>query len=588
MSEGHRFDFVANNLKPKSTLVDFGCMDGCFTNRYGMLGHKPTGLDVCESSIKLARKKAIEFNTGAEYVCTYFQDAIGKIPNNHFDYATSTDTYEHIKDPIKDMFIPAKQMLKEDGIFLLATPYGAWMRGQYAEWAHPWNNARQGKSWTTPYERAHLVAPTVWTLADQFRQAGYWIKDCYPDLCDNTLDELSKEIVNQGNIFAEAHLKAPAGYDTGLDIVFFIGDGVEVWSPISVAKTGIGGSELMAIEMSKRLVKLGHRVRVYSGCGQSGEGIYDGVEYRTTDKYQDLKCDVLIVSRRADYLGDQYNIEAKLKLLWVHDVCAVAATNELLLKADRILALSEWHKQNLIKVHNLHPDHIIVTRNGIDLSLFENENIRRNKFKCINASSPDRSWPILLEVWPKIKEKVPQAELHLYYGFKNWKFSAQYDPLQSDLINRIENQIKSMESLGVIYHDRVNQKELANDFAGAGVLLHPTWFTETFGITFANAQAAGMRVVTSSIAALNEVVANRGVLIDGNWTDEEYKNKFINAAVDALLKEDDSDRYTLQNYAKTHFGLDDLAKNWESMFKELSEHKKVNPIVPYQPTQKYR
>jgi len=112
MSEGHRFDYIANNLKPNSTLVDFGCMDGCFTNRYGMLGHKPTGLDVCESSIKLARKKAIEFNTGAEYVCTYFQDAVDKVPNNHFDYATSTDTYEHIKDPVKDMFIPANKMLK--------------------------------------------------------------------------------------------------------------------------------------------------------------------------------------------------------------------------------------------------------------------------------------------------------------------------------------------------------------------------------------------------------------------------------------------------------------------------------------------
>lgn len=588
LTEGHRFDFIANNLKPNSTLVDFGCMDGCFVNRYGMLGHKPTGLDVCESSIKLARKKAVEFNTGAEYVCTYFQDAIGKVPNNYFEYATSTDTYEHLKDPVKDMFIPAKQMLKEDGIFLLATPYGAWLRGQYAEWSLPWSLIREGKSWLEPVSRSHLVAPTVWTLADQFRQAGYWVKNCYPDLCDNTLDELSKEIVDQGNIFAEAHLKSPLEYDSGMDIVFLIGDGVEEWSPKSVEKTGIGGSELMAIEMSKRLAGLGHKVRVYTGRSPTNEGIYDGVEYRTTDKYQDLKCDVLIVSRRADYLGDQYNIDAKLRLLWLHDVCAVAATNELLLKADRILALSEWHKQNLITVHNLHPDHIVVTRNGIDLSVFENKNIERNKFKCINASSPDRSWPILLDVWPKIKEKVPQAELHLYYGFKNWKYSAQYDRLQLNLINRIENQIKSMSSLGVVYHDRVSQKELADDFSSAGVLLHPTWFTETYGITFANAQAAGMRIVTSSIAALNEVVADRGVLIDGDWTTEEYKNKFINAAVDELLKEDDSDRYSLQNYAKTHFGLDDLAKNWERMFEELSENKKVNPITPYQPTIKYK
>jgi glycosyltransferase involved in cell wall biosynthesis/2-polyprenyl-3-methyl-5-hydroxy-6-metoxy-1,4-benzoquinol methylase len=371
MSEGHRFDFVVNNLKPNSKIVDFGCMDGCFTNRYGMLGHKPTGLDVCESSIKLARKKAIEFNTGAEYVCTYFHEAVDKVPNNYFEYATSTDTYEHVKDPVNDIFLPAKKMLKKDGKFLLATPHGAWMRGQYLQWAHPWLWEREGKSWLDSSTRAHIVAPTVWTLAEQFREAGFWVKDCYPDLCDNTYDMLSKEIVDQGNLFAEAHCKKPQGYDDGLDIIFFIGDGTEIWTPKSVEKNGIGGSELMAIEMSKRLAKLGHKVRVYSSCGSSGEGIYDGVEYRMTDKFQDLKCDVLIVSRRADYLGDQYNVTAKLKLLWVHDVCAIAATNELLLKADKILALSEWHRQNLIAVHNLHPDHVILTHNAIDFTRFE-------------------------------------------------------------------------------------------------------------------------------------------------------------------------------------------------------------------------
>lgn len=588
MSEGHRFDFVVDRLKPNSTLVDFGSMDGCFTNRFGMLGHKPTGLDVCESSIKLARKKAIEFNTGAEYVCTYFQDAIDKVPNNHFEYATSTDTYEHIKDPVRDMFLPAKKMLKADGKFLLATPHGAWMRGQYLEWAHPWLWAREGKSWLQESPRAHLIAPTVWTLSAQFREAGYWVKDCYPDLCDNTYDLLSQEVVDQGNLFTEAHLKFPEEYDKGKDIVFFIGNGVETWTPKSVEKTGIGGSELMAIEMSKRLAAAGHKVRVYAGCGPSGEGIYDGVEYRTTDKFQDLKCDVLVVSRRADYLGDQYNIQAKLKLLWVHDVYAAAATNELLLKADRIIALSEWHKNNLINAHNLHSNHIIVSKNGIDLSLFENKNIKRNKLKCINASSPDRSWPILLNLWPRIKEQVPQAELHLYYGFKNWKYSAQFDQLQMDLINRLEAQIKHMAPLGVVYHDRINQEELANEFLSAGALLHPTWFTETFGITFANAQAAGVRIVSSSIAALNEIVAKRGTLIDGVWTDAEYQNKFVAAAVQALLSDDNSDRENLKQYAKDHFGLNELAKDWEKMFSNLIEEKKTNPITPYQPTAKYR
>jgi glycosyltransferase involved in cell wall biosynthesis len=580
-AEAHRFDLMMAHMKPSSSIVDFGSMDGCFTNRYGMAGHKPVGLDGCDHTVKLANRKAAEFNTGAQHIHTYFSEAENKVPAHSFDYATSTDTYEHIKDPVKEMFVPAKKMLKEDGTFLLATPYGAWMRGQYIPWAHPWNWTHTGESWLKVTPRAHLIAPTPWTVAADFQKAGYWVKNSYADLCADSF----KSVEDQGNIFAEACVKPPSNYP-GLDIVFFIGDGVEQWTPETVKKTGIGGSELMAIEMTKRLAALGHKVRAYNSCGKNGEGIYDGVEYRFTNKFQDLKCDVLVVSRRADMLDDKYNIQASLKLLWVHDVFAINASNKLLLKADKILALSEWHKQFLISYHNVHPEHILVTRNGINLSRFE-KSVPRNRFKTVNSSSPDRSWPVLLDVWPEIKAKVPQAELHLYYGFKNWEFSAQYQPGHMDLINRLKQQIKDLEGQGVVYHDRVTQEKLAEEFLSAGAWIYPTWFSETSCITGMEVQAAGLRPITSSIAALNETIADRGVRIDGDWTTPEYKKKFVDSVVAALQKEDNSDRVALQQYAKEHFSLDILASDWGKMFEQLIDSKKSNPVIPYQPTKEY-
>jgi glycosyltransferase involved in cell wall biosynthesis len=220
-----------------------------------------------------------------------------------------------------------------------------------------------------------------------------------------------------------------------LDIVFFAGDGVEIWTPDTVKKGGIGGSETMLMQQAKNLHALGHKVRVYNSCGSPG--VYNGVQYYPTEQYRNLKCDVLVVSRRADMLADQYNIQARLKLLWVHDVFAIRATNELLLKADRILALTNWHKANLTNYHNVHNDHVLVTRNGIDLTRFDKQ-IPRNKFKVVNSSSPDRSWPILLDCWGRIKQRVPQAELHLFYGFKNWEYSAQFDAGQAALIVRLK------------------------------------------------------------------------------------------------------------------------------------------------------
>lgn len=584
MSEGHRFDLIASHLAPNSALVDFGSMDGCFVNRYGMLGHKGVGLDACESSVKLANKKAAEFNTGAKFICTYFKDAVDKVENNYFEYATSSDTYEHLKDPVNDMLIPAYKMLKEDGKFLLATPYGSWMRGKYTSWAHPWLWEKEGKSWLEPYTRSHMVAPSVWSVIDHFRTTGFWVKDCYADLCDVSF----RDVDSQGNIFAEAYKQFPNGYNSGLDVVFFAGNGVEYWTPETIKKTGIGGSELMMLEMSKRLAAKGHRVRVYNSCGEHGEGIYDGVEYRKSEKYQDLECDVLVVSRNAQALDDNFNIKAKLKLLWVHDLYIANYTNERALKADRILALSEFHKQFLMDVHSINSQHIITTSNGIDLNRFENKNIIKNRFKCINSSSPDRSWPILLSIWPKIKEQVPEATLTLAYGWKNWEYSAQWDKLQQDLIQRLKDQIEAMKPLGVEFIGRVDQNVLAEEMLSAGAILHPTWFQETSGITFMEGQAAGLRIVSSAIGALNETVADRGVLIAGEWTSSEYQSEFIKNAVAALTYDGDGDRDLVRQYAKDNFSLDILSDKWSSMFNELLEIKKYNPITPYQPTIQYR
>ena len=371
----------------------------------------------------------------------------------------------------------------------------------------------------------------------------------------------------------------------GLDVIFFAGNGLEVWTPDTVKKTGIGGSEMMLIEQARRLAALGNKVRVFNSCGPN-EGTYDGVQYLQTEKYKDLQCDVLIVSRRSDALDDEYNVRAKLKLLWVHDVFAMNATNSRLLKADRILALTQWHKNMLVNAHNIHPDHVIVTRNGIDLNRF-NKSIERNRFRCVNSSSPDRSWPVLLDIWPKIKEQVPQAELHLYYGFKNWAIGAQHDRLQMDLINRLQTQIAALGSQGVFYHDRISQDQLAEEFLRSGVWVHPTWFTETSCITAMEAQAAGLRMVTSNLAALKETASNRAILIDGEWTSPEYQTQFVNHVVNALNNEDESYRSYLSRYAKEHFDLNALAVDWYTMFGSLLDQKKKAHLIPYRPSANY-
>lgn len=360
-----------------------------------------------------------------------------------------------------------------------------------------------------------------------------------------------------------------------LDIVLYIGHQLEPWSPTTLIEGGMGGSETMAWELSKRLVALGHAVRIYSHATPSMEGVYEGVRYMDASRYRDVKCDVLISSRQPWAVDKQYNCEARVRILWVHDVhCGEALNQERDLRFDRILCLSEWHKKFFLSVYpRVAPEKVIVTRNGIDLEKFV-ATVERNPRRAICSSSPDRSLRELLEIWPGITAKVPDAELHVYYGFKNWELTNDLigDETGKRKVQHLRHLIRTTP--GVTLHERVNGAELARAFLGAGVWTYPTWFSETSCISAMEAQAAGCRIVASPLAALNETVADRGVLVAGGpqQPDEqggpEYRERFVAAVVEAMAETGHPEPWSrdqLQAYAREHFCVQKLAEDWDKM-----------------------
>ena len=471
---GERSKLALQNVVVGEKILDLGCFDGGIVNRWAMSGLDVTGVDLCEGSIALARKKAAEFKTGAKFVCAKF-DSLPFTLNAAFDVVTCCDTYEHVRDHVTDLIVPARKALKPHGRMIVVTPHGSWMRGKFVSWAHPWRwGPDENKPWNCDLPHAHLVAPTPWTVAENFRKDGWYVKDSYV-----VESGPIRDVEGQGNVYTEARLVHPV-CEEPLDVVFACGDAWEAWNPLVHKTKGIGGSETMVVEMAKRLATMGHRVRVFTSTGKYGEGIFDGVEYRQTGHLELVKsCDVYVAWRNAGLL--QHPIEAKLKLLWVHDIWAGNATHRNLLKADRILALSQWHKDFMIGHHNLAPEHVRVTRNGIDLTRFYQEAGPRNPKKVVYSSSPDRGLPVLLKVWPEIRKRVPDAELHVFYGFFNWKMAAQArgDENQLRMISQLEMQMQELASQGVVYRDKVDQLTLAREFLTAGVWAHPTWFTET-------------------------------------------------------------------------------------------------------------
>lgn len=372
-----------------------------------------------------------------------------------------------------------------------------------------------------------------------------------------------------------------------LDIVLWTGPAWEEWSPASINTTGIGGSETAAVRMAQELAARGHRVRVYSHCGKN-EGVHGGAEFLHYEKFlnEPIECDVFVCSRQAMAMKHQ-SLKAKVRVLWAHDVhCGLptAELSETMLRADKILCLSEWHRGYMRQVYDfLDPSVFSLTRNSIDMDRFIDEPKKLGN-RLIYSSSADRGLERLLGLFPRIRHRVPDAELHIFYGFETWEACAKLANNQDELnrIARYKSLIKAQEGHGVVYRGRVSQKELAKEFLASKVWSYSTWFAETHCITALEAQAAGCVPVTTALAALPETVQH-GILINPPDDSEGYAQTFVDTIVHLL--QDEVYRSSIADAARAHakatYGWDKVSADWEKMFFELLEERRSDPLIPY-------
>jgi glycosyltransferase involved in cell wall biosynthesis len=392
-----------------------------------------------------------------------------------------------------------------------------------------------------------------------------------------------------------------------LDIALFVGPQFEPWNPETLAATGMGGSEVMAWEMSKRLRALGHRVRVFGHCNPEHEGLFDGVEWLAWERFQGSTCDVLIASRRPEAV-DPGVCDAKVRLLWLHDIHVGDALDyRRALATDAVLALSNWHRATLLQIYpGLDPSKVVVTRNGIDYGRFDLgasfategpyslpemqkqypgepiqdlwarvpggiELIIRHPHRLVYSSSPDRGLHILLELWPQIRAEIPDAELRVLYGFDNLEkaAAARQDPRELALVAKLKEGLKQE---GIVNRGRVSPSDLALTFLSAGVWAAPSWFSETFCISCVEAMAAGLHIVTTPVAALKEVALPPAVLVPGVIEDPyaaqtpEFLAEFFHQTIQAMRRAEVGPAEYQRPY-----GLDELAKEWDEMLRGLVE-----------------
>lgn len=360
------------------------------------------------------------------------------------------------------------------------------------------------------------------------------------------------------------------------EIAIMCGPGFEAWTPKSIEK-GLGGSEEAVVYLGQELAKKGWKVTVFANP-ESEEGEYDGVTYLNYYKLnpEDL-FNHLILWRGIGFADVKPKTRGKV-LLWLHDMPNVPDfTMERLKYIDKIAVLSEFHRSQIKGYENekfvdLPSDKFFLTRNGIsDLGI---TTWKGNPHRMCYVSSPDRGLIYLLKHWKTIKDAVPDAELHVYYGFDVYDFIHRNNPAKLAFKNKI---LDMMKQDGVTFHGRVGHQKLAEEMNKCGVWAYPTDFTEISCISGMKAQALGAVPVVTNYAALQETIRN-GVKVDVDIQEKDGQKVYIEALIDTLKYPSKQAELRNMAWAQDYFSWAKVAEQWDGLFRGgASEHLVMTP-----------
>ncbi len=345
----------------------------------------------------------------------------------------------------------------------------------------------------------------------------------------------------------------------------------------SLNRNSLGGSETALASMAREFARLGHRVMVFCQCSRPGE--YEGVRYEHVDSYhrqcRNLTIDVQIISRFGHLWHPDIN--AGINMWWLHDMPSPKNdTMMYVLKADMVALLSDFHIQSY-QLSGAPIDPIVwKTANGVDMDLI-------SKCKASNSAHPARflysSLPergldrLVTDIWPRIKQQIPLAELCIAgYDLSSIQQMIQEETRQSQraIMER------AARTDGVRLVGSLNKSSLYSLMKSCTSMIYPTTYPEIFCITAVEAQACGLPIITTNMAALPETVGpSSGILVDGG---PEYAARFADEAVRLVA---DPARRKAMSVAGPEFVNEKgyvwsrIAKQWETKFEDIFRERRT-------------
>lgn len=373
----------------------------------------------------------------------------------------------------------------------------------------------------------------------------------------------------------------------------------------TLTKRGLGGSESAIIRISEELSKIGFDVTVYNDCtsDDSKPGVYGKVQYKPLHEANSLDTpsyDVVVISRSVTAILQSWTVceRSKFVALYLHDTfCEGDDQIEYLINVGRlneIFTLSDWHTgyvthcdHGFRRNYDILKNHIFMTRNGIGNMTPGWVDVRDkdpNLF-VFNASVTKGMVPLVKRIWPKVKARIPQAQLKIIGGYYKFAEAAEPDLQQKDWasLTGVLDTKHNVHFTGII-----TQQEISDILRKASYMIYPVGLPETFGISTLEALAHNVPLITCQFGALEETAIDAASWkirypVEQNWSmqwlnEDSQCDQFVEAVVAAY-----NSKYVHQqkmyacNQVRDICTWDTIALQWKQhLFKKLGEFLPVN------------
>lgn len=303
------------------------------------------------------------------------------------------------------------------------------------------------------------------------------------------------------------------------------------------------GSEIACVELAKQLTEQYNVFILYEvndtnnirGIVKHNSVQFSPIDYFITSLSSTCtNIDVLIVSRSLSFF-ENYSLRGRKNYFWLHDTVPgefihptlgiptedkVALLGKVVNSIDAVVCLTPWHKSFLSQVVAIPEEKLHIIGNGVNPRHFiehKRDQEKKIKYRFVWTSCFDRGIERMLEIFSLVRRSIPEATLDILREPIGYSGKTYY------------HLVSKYAGVHIRFLGKLDAEELAKVMCQADIWLYPTEWPETFCITALEAQAAGLLCIASNYAALQDVIADRGILLPITTGNEIYASIIISA-----------------------------------------------------------